>query len=90
MNTPAPRITGTQVNSHVLSASSGLWPGANNVYQWQRSTGGAWSAIPSATAATYTPATGDGGYTVRVVVTASNPDGSVGVASPATLKVPKS
>jgi Papain family cysteine protease len=92
LNTVAPKVSGTAGIGRVLSASLGSWSGQGNVYsyQWQRSSGGAWSAIAGATGATYTQASGDVGYSLRVVVTAVNPDGSLAVASAGTVKVPKS
>jgi hypothetical protein len=44
---------------------------ATATYQWQRSSssGGTYSAIPGATATTYTLVAGDVGYYVRIVAT---------------------
>jgi hypothetical protein len=88
-NTVAPKLTGTVRLGHPLSASPGAWSGTGNAYayQWQRSTTSAWSNISGATGSTYIPANGDAGASLRVVVTASNPDGAVSVASAATLKL---
>ena len=61
-----------------LRADSGTWDGAGNTYryQWQRYANGAWTNIPSATIPIYTPAIADEGLTLRVQVTATNPDGA--------------
>ena len=62
-------------------------PGSSYTYQWQRSwgSGGSYVNIVGATSSTYTLTSADvGGYSVRVVVTASNasyPGGSSATAS---------
>jgi hypothetical protein len=89
-NLAAPRITGTPAIGRPLSASAGSWSGTGNgySYQWQRSGVGGWLAIAGATSATYIPASGDVGANLRIVVTASNPDGTVSATSAATLRLP--
>ncbi|MGA9860269.1 MAG: hypothetical protein WBQ18_20550 [Solirubrobacteraceae bacterium] len=89
VNTAVPVITGAAQRTTTLTASSGSWSGVGNVlaYQWQRSANGsAWTPITGATTAAYTLATADEGDYVRVLVTATNPDGSVAQGSaPTTL-----
>ncbi len=78
VNTLAPVLTGTTQRTYTLSATQGTWSGAWNVYgyQWQRSADGqSWSAISGATASAYTLGQLDEGDLVRVLVSASNPDG---------------
>jgi len=84
----APSVSGTARVGSSLSATSGVWSGAGNSYsyQWQHSSG-TWSNIAGATGSTYRLASGDSRDTVRVVVTASNPDGSAQAQSAATVSV---
>jgi hypothetical protein len=58
-------------------------------YQWQRcdTTGQACVSIVAATAPTYVITTADSGYTLRVVVTASNTNGTATATSPATIVI---
>ena len=74
VNTVAPAISGTARRAETLTATPGTWSGNDNTfaYQWQR--GGV--DIAGATGATYTPVAADVGATLRVRVTATNPDGS--------------
>ena len=87
MNTAAPAISGTAQRTQVLSASSGSWNGVGDVlgYQWQRSAdaGATWTNIAGATTAAYTLAAADEGDNIRVLVTATNPDGSAAAGSAA-------
>jgi hypothetical protein len=91
VNSAVPIIAGTVKRTFVLTASSGTWSGIGNslAYQWQRSadTGATWTNIANAITSAYTVATADEGDNVRVVVTATNPDGSVATASAATATV---
>jgi len=80
-NTGAPTISGTPQEGQTLTASTGSWSSSSNVtykYQWQRcnSTGAACADIAGATNQTYTVGSADVGNTLRVVVTATNTDGS--------------
>ena len=88
-NSVAPTITGTVAVGRQLSASTGAWSGTGNAYayQWQRNTTGSWSTISGATHPTYTATSGDAGATLRVVVTASNPDGAAAAPSPTTARL---
>ncbi len=90
VNTVAPTVTGTAQRTAVLTATEGTWSGIGNTYaeQWQRSTNGTtWTAISGATGASYTVGVADEGAALRVLVTATNPDASVGAASAATATV---
>src|SRR5205085_7276621 len=87
-NTVRPVVTGTAQRGSTLTSTNGTWTGVGNAlaYQWQRSTdgGSTWTAINGATSLAYTLALGDVGSTVRMVVTATNPDGIATQASAAT------
>ncbi len=90
VSTAPPVVSGTAARGNLLSASSGSWNGIGNVlaYQWQRSTDGTtWIDIVGATSTTYSLGVGDEGATIRVLVTASNPDGTVAAPSAATTTV---
>jgi hypothetical protein len=93
VNTSAPTITGTVQRAAILTANVGAWAGIDNLYsyQWQSSTDGTtWTNIAGATAATDTVATTDEHAHLRVMVTATNPDGTASVPSAATVAVPAS
>jgi hypothetical protein len=90
INTAYPAVTGTAKRASTLTASQGTWSGVGNVYayQWQRSADGvSWSSIAGATDTAYTLVAADVGQRVRVLVTATNPDRSTAVPSPATAVV---
>jgi len=90
VNTAAPSLTGTVQRTGALTVSLGTWGGVGNTYtdQWQRSSDGiTWTNISGATATTYTIGTADEGSMLRAVVTATNPDASVGADTPATTTV---
>ena len=81
VNTVAPSLTGTAQDGTALTAAKGTWTGVATItytYQWQQSSDGGvtWSNIAGATATTYTPPAGSAGKQVRVVVTATNGDGT--------------
>jgi hypothetical protein len=88
-NTSLPTITGTPQVGQVLTASAGTWGGTPRfAYQWLRcGATGPCSPIAGATAATYTPTDADVGSTLRVAVTATNPQGSKTAQSAATAVV---
>jgi hypothetical protein len=80
-NTSPPAISGTAQVGQTLTASPGSWSGSkdfNYAYQWRQcnNVGGACGAISGATSNTYKLGSGDVGHTVRVIVTATNMDGS--------------
>ncbi len=90
VSTAAPTISGTAQRSSALSSTAGTWTGLGNsyAYQWQRSSDGTtWANINGATAQSYTLAVADEGDTVRLAITASNPDGSVTAVSSPTATV---
>ncbi len=91
VNTVAPTATGTPRRGFIITATPGTWSGIGNTlaYQWQRSTdnGTTWSSIGGATTATYALGPGDEGATLRILVTVSNPDGTVSAPSAATTAV---
>ena len=87
VNTVAPVVSGTATFGQTLSTTTGTWTGTpasfTYAYQWQR--GG--SNIGSATASTYTLVSGDVGFTIRCVVTATNAAGSTSANSNSTAAV---
>ena len=84
-----PTITGAAQRTNTLTSSLGTWTGPDNVYtyQWQRDAGDGYVNIASQTAWTYTLTAADEGATVRVLVTASNPDATISEASQPTVTV---
>ena len=74
-----PTVTGTTQRTLHAAAGAGAWDGMGNTYayKWQRDDGSGWTQIAGATASTYKLAKEDEGARVRVVVTASNADGTV-------------
>jgi hypothetical protein len=91
-NSAVPPVTGTAARGSVLTAAAGTWSAAGNTYkyQWQRDPGTGYVNITGAVAATYTPALADEGAKLRVVVTATNVDGSATATSDETDAVAKS
>jgi hypothetical protein len=85
----APAITGTAASGHALIASTGSWAGVGNTYayQWQENAGSGFVDIDGATGSAYQVAPSDRGSTIRVVVTASNPDGQAAATSKSTPAV---
>ncbi len=86
VNSGVPQISGTAARGSALVAAAGTWGGAGNSYsfQWQHYANSTWTTIASATLAGYTVPAGDEGFKLRVLVTASNYDGTVTVASDPT------
>lgn len=86
---PAP--SGTTAVGQTLTAQTGSWSGSHIVYsfQWQRcdASGTACAAIAGATAQTFLLGSGDAGRTLRVLVTATNPQGSASGTSAATAVI---
>ena len=92
INTVPPAITGTAQQNQTLTASTGTWTGTGTItyaFQWLRCNrnGNGCSAIGGATSRTYTLRGADVGDTVRVRVTATNPDGSTAATSAQTAVV---
>ena len=74
----------------VIRAANGTWEGAGITLarRWQRNTAaGTWVDIPNASGEAYTVVTDDVGHGLRIVVSASNRDGTTEVASEATAIV---
>jgi hypothetical protein len=88
-NTAAPAISGAASRGSALKATAGAWsgPGLAIAYQWQRNAGGGFANISGATGSSYTLSVADEGATIRVIVTASNVDGSAQAASGASAHV---
>ena len=87
VNTAIPTISGTVSIGQVLTSTTGTWTGVPTptfAYQWQRGT----TNISGATSSTYTIQLGDGGNTLRCVVTATNSAGSASANSANTTSVP--
>jgi hypothetical protein len=89
-----PTITGTAREGNTLTAENGTWTNSPTsfAYQWQRcDAGGANCAdISGAKSKTYDVVAGDAEKTLRVVVTATNADGSTSANSTTTAIVSSS
>jgi hypothetical protein len=88
-NTSPPTITGTAAKGQTLVAGTGAWSGTTPIsfaFAWQRcdSVGANCSPISGATNTTYQLVSADVGNRLRVLVTASNSDGSASALSDAT------
>ena len=88
-NTTAPTVTGTAQRTFTLTATQGTWAGIGNTYtyQWQHDTGSGYVDIVGQTGTTYALGVPDEGTTVRVLITATNADGTVTKASAPTASV---
>ena len=91
-NTVAPEIGGSPVEGQMLTASDGTWTGEPTTYAYQ------WEdcfslgeegclSVSGATGPTYVLQASDVGYTMRVVVTATNAGGFTPATSAATAEV---
>ncbi len=80
VNSTAPSISGSAIQDNTLTASNGVWNGATPTfaYHWQRcdTAGANCASILGATSQTYQPSSLDVGNTLRVVVVATNAEGS--------------
>lgn len=88
----APTVSGLALEGQSLAASSGAWAGASPIsysYRWQRCTvtGASCADIGGAGQQGYLLTAADVGHSVRVVVTARNPQGQKSASSPVTLAV---
>src|SRR5712691_5869996 len=98
-NSTGPSISGTAVDGQTLTANAGDWSGVSVTYsyQWQRcnTSGDGCSPVDGAVDSTYGLGSSDVGSTLRIVVTASNKNGSAasvstasGVAGPVPAPAP--
>jgi RHS repeat-associated protein len=88
-NATPPSVSGELIEGQTLSAGTGTWsavPAPTYTYQWRHCNafGEGCSDISGATNSTYVLGHSDVGYTLRVVVTATNLAGSAGSTSAAT------
>ncbi|MGA9762071.1 MAG: YCF48-related protein [Gaiellaceae bacterium] len=90
-NTSLPTISGTTAQGQTLTASNGSWSQSPTSYarQWRRcdSSGANCSDLSGANSGSYLLASADVGHTLRVVVTASNSNGSASASSSQTAVV---
>ena len=89
-NTVAPTISGAAVAGQTLTATLGTWTGhptPSLAAQWQSCQGGICGDISGAQGSTYVVGVGDVGKTLRVMVTATNANGTVTAPSAQTQPV---
>jgi hypothetical protein len=90
-NTAKPTISGQTREGSTLTAANGTWENSPTTYdyQWQRcsAAGAACANITGATKQTYTLTGTDVDHTMRVLVTATNSDGSASATSDPTTVV---
>jgi hypothetical protein len=86
VNSVPPGVTGAAAVGQSVFASHGSWLNdpTSYAYTWERESSFGWGAIAGATGAAYSPTADDAGLRLRVVVTATNSDGSVVAASDPT------
>ena len=83
-----PTVTGTAKVGRSLSSGLGTWEYVTAyAREWQREAGTTWEAIAGATASTYTLTAADAGLRVRLLVKATNANGTTAVASAPTSAV---
>src|SRR5262249_57112027 len=84
-----PTVAGSARRGTDLVASPGTWANAPTgySYQWQRLEGLQWDDIDGATSQRYRAASADTGHRLRVMVVATNADGSANAASAPTAPV---
>jgi len=87
VNSLLPAVSGIAQVGETLTALEGVWSGAPTfTYQWQEDSAG-WADISGATSRTYDPVVGSVGNPLRVIVTATNTEGSASATSAATAAV---
>jgi hypothetical protein len=91
-NTAPPTISGTAQHGQTLTASNGSWTGSPTItytHQWRRcnASGASCVDISGATSSSYVLQQADVSSTIRVVVTATNPGGSLAATSSQTASV---
>jgi DNA-binding beta-propeller fold protein YncE len=87
VNQAPPVVSGPTADGSVVTASHGTWSGApatTYAYQWQSCSGGTCANVGT-NASAYRLAPGDVGHTIRVQVSATNPDGSAGPVASAEV-----
>jgi hypothetical protein len=86
VNTATPTVSGQTKPGYALTATAGTWLNNPTSYliQWQRAVGSDWVTIPGAVGPNYLITGADAGAALRVVVVATNDDGSAVVASAPT------
>jgi hypothetical protein len=92
VNTARPTISGTAQRASKLNmTSAGTWTGGpplSCTHQWQRSADGStWTSIAGATRSTYRIGMADENHKLRILVSATNTDGTLSAASPPTAAV---
>ena len=87
--TSPPSTVGNAHRGTAVVARPGVWSNspAGYAYRWQRQDGLTWDDIAGATGQRYLPTSDDVGLRLRVVVVATNDDGSASAASAPTLPV---
>ena len=79
-----PVVSGTAQVGDALASTTGTWTGATSyAYQWA----GNGTKIAAATAATYTPVSGDAGHTLTSTVTATGSGGTASATSAPTVPI---
>ena len=92
VNSSPPTITGTPQSGSTLTAEPGSWSGEGTVtytYQWQACDqfAGNCQDITGATSSTYTLGSEDANTTLRVIVTATDSNGSLAILSAVTQPI---
>jgi hypothetical protein len=92
VNSTAPSISGIPRSGHTLTAEPGGWSGSGSItyaYQWQAcdQQGAGCEDIEGASASSYTPVDGDIGSALRVLVTATDDNGSLPATSSYTQPI---
>ncbi|MBE2314646.1 hypothetical protein DVA67_001570 [Solirubrobacter sp. CPCC 204708] len=87
--TTDPAIIGAVRRGATLKTTKGAWINRPTrfTYRWQRLTGSTWRAIPRADRRRYRPTDRDVGRRLRVVVAATNEDGTTATTSEPTARV---